>query len=56
MYQMDSRLLQKWLVTLKFPQGEEASSPWFGGPSAVWVLETLEQLHGIFLLSLPGSP
>ena len=26
------------LVTLEFPQGEETSSPWVGGPSAVWVL------------------
>ena len=41
----------KWLVTLKFPQGEEASSPQFGGPSAVWFLE----LWGT-LLSLPSWP
>ena len=39
MCQVDSKLFWKWLVTLKFPQGEEASSPWFGGPSAVCVLE-----------------
>ena len=39
MCQADSRLFQKCLVTLKFSQGEEASSPWFGGPSAVLVLE-----------------
>ena len=31
MCQVYSRLFWEWLVTLKFPQGEETSSPWFGG-------------------------
>ena len=39
MCQEDCRLFWKWLVTIKFSQGEEASSPWFGGQSAAWVLE-----------------
>ena len=39
MCQSDSGLFLKWLVTFKFSQGEKASSPWFGGPSAAWVLE-----------------
>ena len=39
MCQVDCRLFQKWLVTLKVSQGEEASSPWFGRPSAAWLLE-----------------
>ena len=39
MCQVDHRLSRKWLVAFKYPQGEEASNPWFGGPSAVWVLE-----------------
>ena len=35
MCQVDCRLFWKWLVTIKFSQGEEDSSLWFGGPSAV---------------------
>ena len=38
MCQVHSRLFQDWLVTLKFPQGEEASILGLGGPSALWVL------------------
>ena len=31
MCQVHIRFFQKWLVTLRFPQGKEASSPWLGG-------------------------
>ena len=42
---------KKWLVTLKFPQGEEASSPWFGGHQqfGFWSF-------GATLLNLPSQP
>ena len=56
MCQMHSRLFQEGLVTLKFPQGEEASSPQFGGTINTLGSEASGQLYRVFLLSLPGSP
>ena len=48
----DGRLFGKWLVTLKFPQGEEASSPWFG-----WTIGSLGfWSFGTTLLNLPSQP
>ena len=56
MCQVDCRLFQKWLVALKFSQGEEASSPWFRGVISSLGFGALGQLNQIFLLSLPGRP
>ena len=55
MCQAHSRLFLEWLVTLEFPQGEEASSPWLGGVISSLGSGALGQLYQIFLLSLPGS-
>ena len=49
-------LLGKGLITLKFPQGKEASSPWFGQMVSGLDPGTLRQFYRIFFLSLPGGP
>ena len=56
MCQTYSRLFQEGLMTPKFPQGEETSSPWLGGTISSLGSGALGQLYKIFLLSLPGGP
>ena len=43
---------QEGLVTLKFPHGEETSSPWLGGTISSLGSGALGQVYRIFLLSL----
>ena len=53
---MYSRLFWEGLIALEFIQGEEASTPWFGGIIGSLSSGASGQLYRVFFLGLSGGP